>query len=81
MELWDHPAFEPEIIGDHRIYARGASDDKGNLMSPITAVEALLATERSLPLNVKFLTEGQEEVSSPQMEAFWTITRSACPAI
>jgi acetylornithine deacetylase/succinyl-diaminopimelate desuccinylase-like protein len=69
LELWDHPPFEPEIIGD-RIYARGASDDKGNLMSPITAVEALLATGGSLPLNVKFLIEGQEEISSPQMEAF-----------
>lgn len=69
VALWDHPPFEPYVDGD-RIYARGASDDKGPLMATITALEALLATRDSLPINVKVLFEGQEEIGSPQLSAF-----------
>jgi len=69
IELWVHPPFEPYCDGD-RIYARGASDDKGPLMVVITALEALLATRGALPLNVKVLFEGQEEIGSPQLPAF-----------
>lgn len=69
LELWTQPPFEPQIR-DERIYARGASDDKGNLLIPILAVEALLKTRQSLPLNLKFLFEGQEEIGSPQLPAF-----------
>ncbi len=69
FELWTTPPFEPEIRED-RIYARGASDDKGNSLIPILAVEALIATNGRLPLNVKFLFEGQEEIGSPQLPAF-----------
>lgn len=69
LELWDHPPFEPIIIND-RVYARGASDDKGNMLTPILAAEALLKTEGGLPLNVKFFLEGQEEIGSPQLSAF-----------
>jgi acetylornithine deacetylase/succinyl-diaminopimelate desuccinylase-like protein len=68
-ELWTSPPFEPEIR-DHRIYARGASDDKGNSLSPILAVEALLNTTGRLPINVKFFFEGQEEIGSPQLPSF-----------
>lgn len=68
-ELWTSPPFEPEIRDD-RIYARGASDDKGNSLIPILAVEALIATTGRLPLNVKFLFEGQEEIGSPQLPPF-----------
>jgi acetylornithine deacetylase/succinyl-diaminopimelate desuccinylase-like protein len=68
-ELWTTPPFEPEIR-DGRIYARGASDDKGNSLTPILAVEALLKTSGRLPVNVKFLFEGQEEIGSPQMPPF-----------
>ena len=67
--LWKTPPFEPTIDGD-RIYARGASDDKGNMLVPILAFEALLQTEGALPLNVKFLFEGQEEIGSPQLPPF-----------
>lgn len=67
--LWKRPPFEPVIDGD-RVYARGASDDKGNMLAPILAYEALLKTEGSLPVNVKFLFEGQEEIGSPQLPAF-----------
>ena len=69
LELWDHPPFEPTILND-RVYARGASDDKGNMLTPILAVEALLKAEGGLPLNVKFFLEGQEEIGSPQLPAF-----------
>lgn len=69
LALWDHPPFEP-VVRDGRVYARGASDDKGNMLPPILAVEALLCTTGALPVNVKFLFEGQEEIGSPQIPAF-----------
>ncbi|MBO9312934.1 MAG: dipeptidase [Chloroflexus sp.] len=69
LDLWTHPPFEPHIE-NNRIYARGASDDKGNMLIPILAVEALLRSRGSLPVNVKFFFEGQEEIGSPQIPAF-----------
>lgn len=72
--LWVHPPFEPVIEGD-RIYARGASDDKGSMFATILATEALLQAEGRLPLNVKFLFEGQEEIGSPQLPAFMAAQR------
>lgn len=69
LELWTHPPFEPTIIDD-RVYARGATDDKGNMFTPILGVEALLKSEGGLPVNVKFFLEGQEEIGSPQLPAF-----------
>ncbi len=68
-ELWDTPPFEP-TIRDGRVYARGASDDKGGLVTPIFAVEALLQTTKKLPINIKFCLEGQEEIGSPQLPPF-----------
>ncbi|MCY4081049.1 MAG: dipeptidase [Caldilineaceae bacterium] len=61
--LWTSPPFEPTLRGDD-LFARGASDDKGQLFAHVAAVEALLATSGALPLNVKFLVEGEEEVGS-----------------
>ncbi|MEA3407277.1 MAG: dipeptidase [Chloroflexota bacterium] len=69
LELWDQPPFEPAIKND-RIYARGATDDKGNMLIPILAAEALLETEGKLPVNIKFFFEGQEEIGSPQLPEF-----------
>lgn len=69
LELWERPPFEP-TIEQGRIYARGATDDKGNLFAPILALEALLRTAGRLPVNVKCLFEGQEEIGSPHMDAF-----------
>ena len=71
---WSGPPFEPRLADD-RIYARGASDDKGNMFAPIVAVEALLRTRGGLPVNVKFLLEGQEEIGSPQLGAFVSANR------
>ena len=69
LDLWTHPPFDPQLR-DGRIYARGASDDKGNMLVPILALEALLRTEGELPLNVKLIFEGQEEIGSPQLPEF-----------
>lgn len=69
LALWHSPPFEPQVK-DGRISARGASDDKGNMLIPILAVEALLNSEDTLPVNVKFIFEGQEEIGSPQLPDF-----------
>jgi acetylornithine deacetylase/succinyl-diaminopimelate desuccinylase-like protein len=69
LNLWAHPPFEP-VIENGRIYARGSTDDKGNLFIPILVVEAMLKTSGKLPLNLKFLFEGQEEIGSPQLPDF-----------
>ncbi len=66
LDLWTTPPFEPNGR-EGRVYARGASDDKGNMLIPILAVEALLASEGRLPINVKCFFEGQEEIGSPQL--------------
>ncbi len=58
------------MIKDGRIYARGASDDKGNMLVPILSLEAMLAASGRLPVNVKCFFEGQEEIGSPQLPAF-----------
>jgi acetylornithine deacetylase/succinyl-diaminopimelate desuccinylase-like protein len=68
-ELWDSGPFDP-VIKDNRVYARGATDDKGNMFTPILAVEALLRSEGALPVNVKFFFEGQEEIGSPDLPEF-----------
>ena len=67
-ELWDTPPFEP-VIKDDKIYARGASDDKGQMYMHIKAIEALIQTD-SLPCNVKFLIEGEEESGSGYLNDF-----------
>ena len=69
VELWTNPPFEP-TIREGRVYARGASDDKGNMLAPILAVEALLQSEGALPVNLKFCFEGQEEIGSPHIPDF-----------
>ncbi len=69
LELWDSPPFEP-VIKDGKIYARGATDDKGQMYMHIKSVEAYFKTLGSLPLNVKFIIEGEEEVGSESLEIF-----------
>jgi acetylornithine deacetylase/succinyl-diaminopimelate desuccinylase-like protein len=69
LELWEHPPFEP-VVKDGRILGRGASDDKGQFFAHVKAVEALRAVHGDLPLNVKFLIEGEEEIGSPHLAAF-----------
>jgi acetylornithine deacetylase/succinyl-diaminopimelate desuccinylase-like protein len=82
LELWENQPFEP-VIKDGRIYARGASDDKGNLFIPITVAEAMFKTQAGLPLNLKFLFEGQEEIGSPQLPDFISANKAllACDLV
>lgn len=69
LEEWKSPPFEPDIRQDN-IYARGASDDKGQTYIQVKAVEALLKTRGSLPVNVRLLIEGEEEVGGEHIESF-----------
>ena len=62
VNLWDSPPFEP-VIKDNKIYARGACDDKGQVYMHIKAFEGMMKTN-SLPCNVRFMIEGEEEVGS-----------------
>ena len=66
---WDNPPFTP-IIKDGKIYGRGASDDKSGLITSICAIEAMLKTDGKLPVNIKFLFEGEEEIGSPNFKKF-----------
>ena len=66
---WTTPPFEPRIAGD-RIYARGAADNKGQILAHILGVAETLRAEGSLPVNVIFLIEGEEEIGSPNLADF-----------
>jgi len=82
LELWSQPPFEP-VVEEERVYARGASDDKGNMLAPILALEAVLNSKGKLPVNVKCFFEGQEEIGSPQLPEFISANREllACDLI
>lgn len=67
-ELWNSPPFEP-VVKDGKIYARGACDDKGQFYMHIKAFEAMMATN-TLPCNVKFMIEGEEEIGSDNLGIF-----------
>jgi len=67
LDLWDSPPFEPVVVGD-RMLARGSSDDKGQLHLHLRATEAILATRDQLPVNLKFVFEGDEESNSVHLE-------------
>lgn len=69
LNLWESPPFEP-TIRNGRIYARGAGDNKGQFFAHIAAARAWLETAGELPINVKFLIEGEEENGSPHLDAF-----------
>lgn len=68
INLWDSDPFKPNIRGDN-LYARGATDMKGQIMASLTALEAI-KENGGLPVNVKFLFEGEEEIGSPSLDAF-----------
>lgn len=69
IELWESPPFEADIRGN-KIYARGANDNKGQNFVHIKSVEAFFKTYGKLPVNVKFIIEGEEEIGSPNLEKF-----------
>ena len=68
LEDWTSPPFEPEVR-DGRLYGRGVSDDKGPMLIPLNVAEALLRTNGRLPVNIKFVIEGEEEMGSAHLAA------------
>lgn len=68
LDEWISPPFEP-TVRDGQLFARGAVDDKGQVLYHLEAIRALLARDGRLPINVKLLIEGEEEVGSPNFEA------------
>jgi len=69
LDEWISPPFEP-VVRDGNLYARGSADDKGQMYMHIKAVEALLATSGTCPVNLKFLIEGEEEVGGESVAKF-----------
>jgi acetylornithine deacetylase/succinyl-diaminopimelate desuccinylase-like protein len=69
LEPWTSPPFEPTVRGGI-LYARGATDDKGQMFTHLKAVEAWLKTIGKLPVNVKFVIEGEEEVGGASLESY-----------
>jgi len=69
LDLWDSPPFAAEIREGH-LYARGAADNKGNLVARLAAVGAWLAVRGGLPLGILFVVEGEEEIGSPHLGQF-----------
>jgi acetylornithine deacetylase/succinyl-diaminopimelate desuccinylase-like protein len=69
LDEWISPPFEP-VVRDGNLYARGSADDKGQMYMHIKAVEALLSTTGTLPVNLKFLIEGEEEVGGESVAKF-----------
>jgi acetylornithine deacetylase/succinyl-diaminopimelate desuccinylase-like protein len=69
LEKWVSPPFEP-ALRDGRLYGRGVSDDKGPMVVALAAMEALMQTRGALPVNVKLLVEGEEEMGSANLDVF-----------
>ncbi len=74
LHLWTTGAFEPTVRegenGDLNLYARGSSDDKGQVFLHLKSIEALMRTSGALPVNMKIIIEGEEEVGSPNLPGF-----------
>jgi acetylornithine deacetylase/succinyl-diaminopimelate desuccinylase-like protein len=69
LEKWDSPPFAP-TLRDARLYARGVSDDKGPMLIPIKVAASFFAVAGALPVNVKCMFEGEEEIGSPSLDTF-----------
>jgi acetylornithine deacetylase/succinyl-diaminopimelate desuccinylase-like protein len=69
LDQWRSPPFDPQVRGNN-LYGRGACDDKGQLFVHLKAIESFLRTTRRLPVNVLCLFEGEEEIGSPNLNAF-----------
>ena len=69
LEKWHSPPWAP-TVRDGRLYGRGVSDDKGPMLIPIAVAEAFFATAGCLPVNMKFMFEGEEEIGSRHLDAF-----------
>ncbi|RAZ80861.1 dipeptidase [Planococcus halotolerans] len=79
LHLWESSPFDPQVR-DNKLYARGASDDKGQTFMHIKAAEALLQLNGELPVNMKFIIEGEEEIGSPSLPAYVEKNKDALEA-
>jgi acetylornithine deacetylase/succinyl-diaminopimelate desuccinylase-like protein len=79
VDEWHSPPFEP-VIRAEELYGRGASDDKGQMFAHIKALEAYLKTRGMLPVNIRCIFEGEEEIGSPNLTAFLKRNREALSA-
>ncbi|MCA8995917.1 MAG: dipeptidase [Planctomycetaceae bacterium] len=77
LDKWQTPPFEPDIRDGH-VYARGATDDKGQMLTHVKSVQAWKNAVGDLPVNVKFVIEGEEEVGSNNLEIFLEEQRDRC---
>jgi acetylornithine deacetylase/succinyl-diaminopimelate desuccinylase-like protein len=68
LELWHSPPYEP-TVRDGKLYARGVSDNKGEIAARLAAIRALLAAHGELPITLRWIIEGEEEIGSPHFEA------------
>ncbi|HSX39402.1 MAG TPA: M20/M25/M40 family metallo-hydrolase, partial [Candidatus Saccharimonadales bacterium] len=69
LDEWKSAPFEPEVR-DGKLYARGADDNKGQFFAHLKALELLIHTDKRLPVNVKFMVEGEEEIGGVHLDAF-----------
>ena len=67
LELWHSPAFEP-TVRDGKLYARGVADNKGEIAARLAAIRALRAADGELPITIRWIIEGEEEIGSPHFE-------------
>ena len=79
LEKWDSPPWTP-TVRNGRLYARGVSDDKGPMLIPIKVAEAFFAITGRLPVNLKCLFEGEEEIGSPTLDTFISNNRALLAA-
>jgi acetylornithine deacetylase/succinyl-diaminopimelate desuccinylase-like protein len=79
LNEWHSPPFSPTIRGNN-LYGRGASDDKGQMFAHVKALEACLHTQDTLPVNVRCIFEGEEEIGSPGLRSFVERHRRALSA-
>ncbi len=68
LELWHSPPFEP-TVREGKLYGRGTSDNKGEIAARLTAIQALKATSGELPITIRWIIEGEEEIGSPHFGA------------
>jgi succinyl-diaminopimelate desuccinylase len=84
LNEWISPPFEPSVR-DGNVYARGATDDKGQMLTHVRSVQAWMEVERALPIQVKFLIEGEEEVGSEGLSRYLAtpdaVQRLACDIV
>ena len=82
LDEWTSPPFEP-TVRDGNLYARGATDDKGQMLTHVKSVQSWLAAAGQLPLQVKLLIEGEEEVGSEHLETYISENREklACDCV